>query len=315
MRNWGVAFALLGALAAIAALAFMRSSVSTEEMTTLPYTGTTIGSGRFVETYNLARAQLREMVFQGGGILFLAGIVLLVGASIGERLRSLGLAERNPSASPAAKEAVSAISTGGAGAIPEVSKSATMSAGATALADIVAPDNSQAAAHHALDGGGATEGAIRQKKIALGVIAIIGGSLILVTIIGMAQANRPDASPKIPVVSQDRDQSASNVLNNSINAAENAAQVGPLRETNSRRNYGAKSDLDHALAIGQEFGREYQETVERALSDAEAGGYPRRVQAVDSAAKVRRDREELEKGLIATGIDPDGDQKIKPTAQ
>ena len=56
-------------------------------MTTLPLTGGVVGSGVFSETYNLARAQLREMVFHGGAVLFLAGVILFAAGSLEDRLR------------------------------------------------------------------------------------------------------------------------------------------------------------------------------------------------------------------------------------
>ena len=86
MNNWGIALILLGGFAAIVALTVMPSTVSSEEMTTLPYTGSVIGSGRYTETYNMPRAQLRELIFHGGGFVFLAGILLFVGGALEERL-------------------------------------------------------------------------------------------------------------------------------------------------------------------------------------------------------------------------------------
>lgn len=89
MKSWGLGLIGLGAFIALVALVVMPSTVSTEEMTTLPYTGSVIGSGRYTETYNMPRAQLREMVFHGGGFVFLAGIVLLVGGMLEERIARL----------------------------------------------------------------------------------------------------------------------------------------------------------------------------------------------------------------------------------
>lgn len=79
MKNWGMALAGIGLFIALIAMLLLPSTVSNEEMRTLPYTGTVIGSGRFTETYNLSRAQIREMVFYGGGFVFIAGIILIVG--------------------------------------------------------------------------------------------------------------------------------------------------------------------------------------------------------------------------------------------
>ncbi|KKW92237.1 hypothetical protein [Sphingobium chungbukense] len=87
MKLYGILGLTIGALMAIVALTLLPSTVSNEEMTTLPYTGAVIGSGKFVETYNLPRAQVREMVFNGGLAVFLAGAIFFVGGSIGERLR------------------------------------------------------------------------------------------------------------------------------------------------------------------------------------------------------------------------------------
>ncbi|MFB0875480.1 MULTISPECIES: hypothetical protein [unclassified Sphingobium] len=80
---------IVGVVIAAIALLLMPSTVSMEDMTTLSYTGSVIGTGRFIETYNMPRAQLREMVFQGGGLLFLAGIVLLAAGTIQEALSAL----------------------------------------------------------------------------------------------------------------------------------------------------------------------------------------------------------------------------------
>ncbi|WP_313326068.1 hypothetical protein [Sphingobium yanoikuyae] len=77
-----------GALIALLALALLPSTVSNEEMTALPYGGGITGTGKYVETYNLPRAQLRELVFQGGIALFIAGTMLFVGGALDERLRS-----------------------------------------------------------------------------------------------------------------------------------------------------------------------------------------------------------------------------------
>lgn len=90
MKSWGVALTGLGAFIAIVALTLMPSTVRNEEMTTLAYTGTTIGTGRYSETYNLPRAQLRELAFQGGCALFLGGILLGVGGALEDRLRAIG---------------------------------------------------------------------------------------------------------------------------------------------------------------------------------------------------------------------------------
>lgn len=89
MKNWGFVLIGAGALAAVIALLLMPSTVNTEQMTTLPYTGSVIGSGRFAETYNLARAQLRELIFQGGGVLFLGGCILLVGGVLDDHLHRI----------------------------------------------------------------------------------------------------------------------------------------------------------------------------------------------------------------------------------
>lgn len=86
MKNWGMVLAGLGLGVAFIALLFLPSTVSTEQMTTLPYTGSVIGSGRFTDTYNLPRAQFREMVFQGGCVLFLSGILMWVGGVLEGRL-------------------------------------------------------------------------------------------------------------------------------------------------------------------------------------------------------------------------------------
>ena len=96
MKNWGIALILLGGFAAIVALTVLPSTVSSEEMTALPYTGSVIGSGRYTETYNMPRAQLRELIFHGGGFVFLAGILLFVGGTVEERLRSAGLRLAEP---------------------------------------------------------------------------------------------------------------------------------------------------------------------------------------------------------------------------
>lgn len=86
MRIWGVICTIAGLAAALIALILMPSTISTEEMTTLPYTGSVIGSGVFTETYNLPRAQVRELVFHGGCVLFLAGVILIAVGRVGEML-------------------------------------------------------------------------------------------------------------------------------------------------------------------------------------------------------------------------------------
>lgn len=87
MKDRGIACIVIGLVAAAIALFIMPSTVSTEQMTTLPLTGGVVGSGVFSETYNLPRAQLREMVFHGGAVLFLAGVILFAAGSLENRLR------------------------------------------------------------------------------------------------------------------------------------------------------------------------------------------------------------------------------------
>ncbi|CAD7336096.1 hypothetical protein FIM10_04135 [Sphingomonadales bacterium 56] len=88
MKIWGISLIALGAIVALVALTLMPSTVSTEEMTTLPYTGSVIGSGRYTETYNMPRAQLRELVFHSGGFVFLAGVLLFVGGALEELFKT-----------------------------------------------------------------------------------------------------------------------------------------------------------------------------------------------------------------------------------
>lgn len=89
MKSWGIALIALGAIAALVALIIMPSTVSTEQMNSIY--GTQIGTGSYTETYNMPRAQLRELVFHGGGFVFLAGILLFVGGTVEELLRGAGM--------------------------------------------------------------------------------------------------------------------------------------------------------------------------------------------------------------------------------
>ena len=105
MKLCGMLSIAFGALIALLALTLLPSTVSNEEMTTLPYSGATIGSGKYVETYNMPRAQIRELVFQGGIALFIAGTMLFVGGAIDERLRSTPIQSwQRGSASPGSEE-------------------------------------------------------------------------------------------------------------------------------------------------------------------------------------------------------------------
>lgn len=76
MKNWGIALIIAGALIATIALFIMSSTVSTEDMRSLGDYGGLIGTGTYSEIHNLPRAQMRDMVFQGGCVLFLAGVLL-----------------------------------------------------------------------------------------------------------------------------------------------------------------------------------------------------------------------------------------------
>lgn len=89
MKEWGFGLIASGILIAAVALLLLPSTVATEEMINLTSLGSQIGSGRFTDTYNLPRAQLREMIFHGGGFVFLAGILLLVGGTLEDRLRDI----------------------------------------------------------------------------------------------------------------------------------------------------------------------------------------------------------------------------------
>lgn len=94
MKNWGASLIVLGALTAAIALLILSSTVSTEEMRLADYGGM-VGTGSYSETYNLARAQLREMIFLGGIALGLAGVLLFVGGALDERLEGLAFPLKN----------------------------------------------------------------------------------------------------------------------------------------------------------------------------------------------------------------------------
>lgn len=93
MTRWGIVIGL-GGLALIITAMFLPSTISNETMIDLPYSGASIGSGRYTETYNLVRAQVREMVLHGGLALMLAGVMLFVGGQIEQALRDGALASR-----------------------------------------------------------------------------------------------------------------------------------------------------------------------------------------------------------------------------
>lgn len=93
MTRWGIVIGLAG-LALIITAMFLPSTISNETMIDLPYSGASIGSGRYTETYNLVRAQVREMVLHGGLALMLAGVMLFVGGQIEQALRDRALASR-----------------------------------------------------------------------------------------------------------------------------------------------------------------------------------------------------------------------------
>ncbi|MAM72586.1 MAG: hypothetical protein CMO29_02085 [Tistrella sp.] len=90
MKNWGIALIIAGALIATIALFIMSSTVSTENMRSLSDYGGMIGTGTYSEIHNLPRAQLRELVFQGGCVLFLAGVLFAAVGQIEERLAAIG---------------------------------------------------------------------------------------------------------------------------------------------------------------------------------------------------------------------------------
>jgi hypothetical protein len=102
MKQWGFGLISVGALIAAIALFLLPSTVRTEEIITLSSINSQIGSGRFTETYNMPRAQLREMIFNGGGMLFLAGILLLVGGMLDDRLSQSAQSGEGPGGSTAA---------------------------------------------------------------------------------------------------------------------------------------------------------------------------------------------------------------------
>ena len=113
MKSMGLGLTGLGVFIAIIALFLMPSTVSTEDMTTIY--GARVGTGIFNETYNLSRAQIRELVFHGGGFVFLAGILLFVGGTVEELLRGAGLRLAEPKGG---EEALSAVPAATADSTP-----------------------------------------------------------------------------------------------------------------------------------------------------------------------------------------------------
>ncbi|MBG6116766.1 hypothetical protein IWY39_000570 [Sphingobium sp. JAI105] len=94
MKKIGALLIVIGALLAAIALLILPSTVNTEEMRLADFGGM-VGTGSYSETYNLARAQLREMIFLGGIALSLAGVLLFVGGALGERLERLTFSIKN----------------------------------------------------------------------------------------------------------------------------------------------------------------------------------------------------------------------------
>lgn len=90
MKNLGGVLIVTGAAVALIALFIMSSTVSTENMRSLSDYGGMIGTGTYSEIHNLPRAQMRELVFQGGCVLFLAGVLLAAIGQIEERLAAIG---------------------------------------------------------------------------------------------------------------------------------------------------------------------------------------------------------------------------------
>ncbi|WP_179043586.1 hypothetical protein [Sphingobium lactosutens] len=192
MKNWGMGLIALGAIIAAVALFVLPSTISQEEMTTLPYTGSVIGSGRFTETYNLPRAQIRELALHAGSVLFLGGILLFVGGTLEERIRATG----------SASVTVDTEASDGIGQVESVQ----------AIPPYIHPDPEEAA---------------RNKTIAAWVIVI---SVVALAVVGFIGASRDRGAAEASAGSTESaaeraSQAADDAMNAALNAADNAARA------------------------------------------------------------------------------------------
>lgn len=196
MKPFGISLALIGAVVVAVAFFLMPSTVSTEEMTSLPYTGAIVGSGHFTETYNMPRAQLRDMVAQLGEVLFLGGCILFVGGVLDERLRG--------------GAAVAPAYPGD----PEVQGDADSYAAAAGLAE--AERNKRIVA-----------GAIVAGVVILTIVGVIGAS----NSNRISGASSPDAaeSSSAQSAAENASHAADEAMNAAMNAADNAAAAAAAR--------------------------------------------------------------------------------------
>lgn len=194
MKIWGLLLILAGATVALVALLVMPSTLSAEEMMTLPYSGSIVGSGRFTETYNLPRAQLREMVFHGGGLLFLSGVILFVGGALDERLQRRTRSDAT-------------------GIALEFANAETAEESRFAEPTPIQPMDPDEAA--------------RNKKIALGLVAAAVLILTAFFLVSLSKANNstsPDAMDAYNAA-ENASRAADNAMNAALNAADNAARA------------------------------------------------------------------------------------------
>lgn len=196
MRNWGIALLIVGTVVVAISLFLIKSTVSTEAISSVG--GTHFPTGGFSETYNLPAAASREMVFHTGIAILLVGAILFAAGVIDERLQSVF----PPTLSP------------GAG----ISRSANISD--TPDPAFIAPDPSEGDRNKAIIGAG------------IAVIFLGGmGWAISANMQHDQYAGRPQAAAE---AAQNASDAADNAMNAALGAAEDATAASvPARSTRS----------------------------------------------------------------------------------
>ncbi|CAM5280164.1 Na+-transporting methylmalonyl-CoA/oxaloacetate decarboxylase gamma subunit OS=Sphingobium scionense OX=1404341 GN=GGQ90_002895 PE=4 SV=1 [Sphingobium scionense] len=275
MKYCGLGLIGIGFVIAAFALMFMPSTVTTPEMVTMPYSGSLVGSGRSTATYNMPRAQLRELVFHGGGMLFLGGCILLVGGVLDGRLRG------NAAARPTVAERDDVAGT------------------------LAAPDQRSPVADANGHISPLPDEVERNKRIIGGVIVVGVIVLVVFGITGVTRQTVPDEI-NIESAAENAARAADEAMNSAIDAADNAARSAGHSELRSSVSLGPTVGADRSNKRDQHIEPKHRASVQQPSIQAKEGSYA----TTSSPPRDERKKEqlELERSLIAAGIDPEADR-------
>lgn len=252
MKNWGICLLIVGLAMLAISLFLLKSTVSTETMSSIG--GTSFATGEFSETYNLPAAASREMVFHTGIAILLIGAIFFAAGAIEERLQSLF----PPTLSP------------GAG----ISRSADISDNPDPA--YIAPDPSEGDRNKAIIGAG------------IAIIFLGGmGWAITANMRHDQYAGRPQATAD---AAQNASDAADNAMNAALNASEYAAAVSvPARSTRSEMadalSQGREFGRQYSAAVAEAM----EEAEGSGTSAFDSQAYARSRRAEETAERQRSD--------------------------